>query len=147
MIMSGSGSVITGLGPVTSVTAGMNTGIAIGGGPPNPNLTGSLVPNQLGPSAVPSLQQQQQQQQPGVGGPIPVTQPQSNPLGVIAGAPAGVNAVVGVNPGVNPIAPASGLAPQPVQQTVSSASTITPAGTPPQQPPGALKYTKLWEVE
>lgn len=151
-ILPGTGSVITGLGPVTSVTAGMNTGIGhstIGGGTlsansntnANSNLvgpTGSLVTNQLGPSAVSPLQ-------PGVG-PIPVSGAgQSNPLGVIAGmggttsalATAGVNA--GVNAGVTAIPPTSGLA-QPVQT-----GTIASAATPPQQPPGALKYTKLWE--
>ena len=155
-ILPGTGSVITGLGAATGVTAGMNTGMGhgtMGAGTlsansntnANSNLvgpTGSLVTNQLGPSAVSSLQ-------PGVGS-IPVSsgagQPQANTLSVIAGMGGTTSALAtaGVNTGVNAIPPTSGLA-QPVQ-TGTVASTIAAAATPPQQPPGALKYTKLWEV-
>lgn len=154
-ILPNTSSVITGLGSVTSVTAGMNTGIGhgtLGGGTlsansntsANANLVGpagSLVTNQLGPSAVPPLQ-------PGVGL-LPVSgagQPQSNALGVIAGMGGTTSglATAAANAGVNAIPPTSGLA-QPVQ-TGTIPPTIAAAATPPQQPPGALKYTKLWEV-
>lgn len=154
-ILPGTGSVLTGLGPVTSGTAGMNTGTGhstIGGGTlsanantkANSNLvgpTGSLVTNQLGPSAVPPLQS-------GVG-PIPVSgagQPQSNPLGALV-TPS-IN--TGANAVGNAMPPTSGLiaSVQTVQtvQPLGPPSGIPPVVTPPQQPSGALKYTKLWEV-
>jgi hypothetical protein len=146
-ILPGPSSLIIGLGPVTSVTEGMNTGIrhgTIGGGTisassntnANSNLvdpTGGFVFKMLGTRMVP----------------IPVTRaskPQTNPLDIMVGigettsafATAGVNA--GVDAGVIAIPPSSGLA-QPVQT-----GTIGSAATPTRRPKSAKHYTKLWEV-
>lgn len=160
-ILAGTGNVLTGLGPVTSGTVGMNAGSGLNtmvGGTLNTNANinpsantnlvgpgGNLVPNQLGLSAP---------LQAGVG-PIPVSgasQAQSNPLGVLAGiggTTAGL-ATAGVNGGINTVMPPTSGLPQAVQSVppLGPSAGIPAVVTPPQQqqPSGALKYTKLWEV-
>lgn len=162
-ILPGTGSVLTSLGNSNQLGTSGPTGIGhstiSGGGTlsanantnANSNLVGpagGLVPNQLGPSAVAPLQVQ-----PGAG-PIPVSgagQAQNNnPLGVIAGMGGATSALAtpGVNAVVNAMPPTTGLAQpvQPGQQPLGPPQGINAVVTPPQQPSGALKYTKLWEV-
>ncbi|XP_024364981.1 mediator of RNA polymerase II transcription subunit 25 isoform X2 [Physcomitrium patens] len=125
-IIPGNGNVLTTIGSATTV--GMNTGI--------------------GHSSIVSPLQQ------GVGQ-LPVSgagQPQAKPLGAIAGMGVTTTALgtAGVNAGVNSMPPSSGFVQpvQPVQPLAPGIHGVTQtaqSATPPQQPSGSMKYTKLWE--
>jgi hypothetical protein len=119
-ILPGPSSLILGLGPVTSVTAGMNTGIrhgTRGGGTvsasSNINANSNLVSNQLGPSDAHLQSWMGQIRVSGASTPH-----------IWAGHPR----------------------PTSISQHRFQTGTIASATTQTQRPEGASKYTKLWEV-
>ncbi|XP_024364982.1 mediator of RNA polymerase II transcription subunit 25 isoform X3 [Physcomitrium patens] len=132
----------------------MPGGAVANGGPAVPSGASSnpTAPSSLtsGPATIIPVSPLQQ----GVGQ-LPVSgagQPQAKPLGAIAGMGVTTTALgtAGVNAGVNSMPPSSGFVQpvQPVQPLAPGIHGVTQtaqSATPPQQPSGSMKYTKLWE--
>lgn len=143
--LTGTSNLHTGVG---AATVGMAPGLAqntLGAGSLSVNnvgANGGLVSN---PNAQPGVVQ------------LPVAGPgqtQANALGVLAGigVASGGLGTAGVSAGTNPMVATPGLITQTGQAVPSLGPTnaLVPGSghvaTPPQQVPGSLKYTKLWEV-